>query len=127
MEFKSNIISGATTSHDPSRRISHQALLNVNKNNVTAVPSYSASQRTIERKRKKQDIPLPTPNSLTDIYIPEELRVTNTGDRFLLYDNGGSDQRIIILSSDEDLDRLSNSEHWHCDGTFKPRLIIISF
>ncbi|CAF4772830.1 unnamed protein product [Rotaria socialis] len=26
---------------------------------------------------------------------------------------------MIILSSDDDLDRLSNSEFWHADGTFK--------
>ncbi len=32
MEFKSNISSGATSSHDPPRRIIHQAFLNVNKN-----------------------------------------------------------------------------------------------
>ncbi|CAM4846255.1 unnamed protein product, partial [Rotaria magnacalcarata] len=119
MEFKSNITSGATTSHDPPRRIIHQALLNVNKNNGSAVPNYSSNQRTIERRRKKQDIPIPTPITFTDINIPDELRTTNNGDRFLLYDNGDSSRRIIILSPDEDLDRLSNSEHWHCDGTFK--------
>ncbi|CAF5111642.1 unnamed protein product, partial [Rotaria magnacalcarata] len=125
---KSNITSGATTSHDPPRRIIHQALLNVNKNNGSAVPNYSSNQRTIERRRKKQDIPIPTPITFTDINIPDELRTTNNGDRFLLYDNGDSSRRIIILSPDEDLDRLSNSEHWHCDGTFKACLIItISF
>jgi hypothetical protein len=59
---------------------------------------------------------------------PDELRVTNGGDRFLLYDNEDSDHRIIILSSDDNLHRLPNSEHWHCDGAFKARLImIISF
>ncbi|CAF4395216.1 unnamed protein product, partial [Rotaria magnacalcarata] len=42
MEVKSNITSGATTSHDPPRRIIHQALLNVNKNNGSAVPNYSS-------------------------------------------------------------------------------------
>jgi hypothetical protein len=54
MEFKSNITSGATTSHDPPGRIIHQALLNVNKNDGSAVPNYSSSQRTIEGKRKKR-------------------------------------------------------------------------
>jgi len=97
--------------------IIHQALLNVNTNNGTSVPNYSPSQRTIERKRKKQDIALPRPISFEDIYIPDEFRLTNGGGRFLLYDNQDSKHRIIILSSDDDLDRLSNSEHWHRDGT----------
>ncbi|CAF3455161.1 unnamed protein product [Rotaria sp. Silwood1] len=58
VEFKSNISSGATISHDPPRRIIHQALLNVNKNDASAFPNYSSAQRTIERKRKKQDLPI---------------------------------------------------------------------
>ncbi|CAF1172092.1 unnamed protein product [Didymodactylos carnosus] len=71
------------------------------------------------------NIPLPTPTSIEDISILQQLTVTNGGDRFLLYDNEDSDYRTIILSSDDDLNRLSNSEHWHADGTFKiaPQLI----
>ncbi|CAF4679203.1 unnamed protein product, partial [Rotaria magnacalcarata] len=68
---------------------------------------------------RKKDIPLPRPKSFDDIMIPDGLKVTHGGGRFLLYDNGSSSERIIILSSDDDLDCLSNSEHWHSDGTFK--------
>ncbi|CAF1544899.1 unnamed protein product [Rotaria sp. Silwood1] len=125
VEFKSNISSGATISHDPPRRIIHQALLNVNKNDASAVPNYSSAQRTIERKRKKQDLPLSRPTSFNDILIPDALKVTNGGNRFLLYNNEDPDHRMIILSSDDDLDCLSNSENWHCDGTFKTRFIML--
>ncbi|CAF4044454.1 unnamed protein product, partial [Didymodactylos carnosus] len=58
---------------------------------------------------------LPRPTSFEDISIPQQLTVTNGGDRFLLYDNEDSDHRTIILSSDDDLNRLSNSEYWHAD------------
>ena len=118
-EFKSKISKNAAISHYPPRRIIHEVLLSINKNDGTAVPNYSSAQRTIERKRKRNDLPLPTPKSFRDICIPDELKITNAGERFLLYDNGDVDHRMIILSSDDDLDRLSNSEHWHCDGTFK--------
>ncbi|CAF1410720.1 unnamed protein product, partial [Didymodactylos carnosus] len=91
-------------------------LLDVHKDDGTAILSYTASQRTIERKRKKDDIPLPRPTSFEDISIPQQLIVTNGGDRFLLNDNEDSDNRTIILSSDDDLNRLSNSEHWHADA-----------
>jgi len=128
MEFKSNISSGATSSHDPPRRIIHQAFLSVYKKDGSAVPNYSSAQRTIERKRKKEYLPLPRPTSFNDILIPDELKVTNGGDRFLLYDNQDPDHRMIILSSDDNLDCLSNSENWHSDGTFKARFtMIISF
>ncbi|CAF1483628.1 unnamed protein product, partial [Rotaria sordida] len=118
-EFKSKITTSATTSHDPPRRIIHEALLNVDKNDGAAVPTYHSSQRTIERKRKRNNIPLPRPQTYAEIVIPDELQVTNAGARFLLYDNQDPNRRLIILSSDDDLDRLSNSEHWHSDSTFK--------
>ena len=108
MEFKSVINTGATISHDLPRRIIHEVLLYENNNDGSAVPNYPSTQRTIERKRKQQDKPL---TSLNDTCIPDELRVTNDSERFLLHDNGHSDHRSIILLSDEDLDRLSNSEH----------------
>ncbi|CAF2250032.1 unnamed protein product [Rotaria magnacalcarata] len=95
-EYKSKIVNSAITSHDPPRRIIHEVLL-----------------------EKKKEMPLPRPKSFDEIDIPAELRVTNGGNRFLLYDNESSTNRMIILSSDDDLDRLSNSEFWHADGTFK--------
>jgi hypothetical protein len=118
-EFKSNISTNAALSHDPPRRIIHEALLNIDKNDGAAVPTYYTSQRTIQRKRKRNDIPLPRPQTFSEIVIPDELQITNGGARFMLYDNKDPNRRLILLSSDDDLDRLSNSEHWHCDGTFK--------
>ena len=66
MEFKSIINTGETTSHDPPRRITHEALLHVytNQKYETAVPNYPSTQRTTKRKRKQQDKPLPTPTVL---------------------------------------------------------------
>ena len=94
VKFKSIMNTGATTSRDSPRRIIHEALLHINKNDGTVVPNYPSTQHTIERKRKQQDKPLPIPTSLNDISIPDELRVTNDSERFLLYDNGHSDHRI---------------------------------
>ena len=43
----------------------------INKNDGTTVANYPSTQRTIERKRKQQDKPLPTPTSFNDISIPD--------------------------------------------------------
>ncbi|CAF4336433.1 unnamed protein product [Rotaria sp. Silwood2] len=131
-EFKSKIQQRATTSYDPPRRIIHEALLNVHKDDALVLPSYAASQRLIGRKRKKNNISLPNPTCFQDIVIPDQLKLTNSGDRFLLYDNEDNDSRIIILSSDDDLKRLSQCDHWHADGTFRhvtkhPRSISIDY
>ncbi|CAF3138310.1 unnamed protein product [Rotaria socialis] len=118
-EFKSKITTSATTSHDPPRRIIYEVLQNVDKNDDAAVPTYHSSQRMIERERKRNDIPLPRPLTYDEIVIPDELQITNGGARFLLYDNQDPNRRLIILSSDDDLDLLFNREHWNNDGTFK--------
>ncbi|CAF3615855.1 unnamed protein product, partial [Rotaria socialis] len=104
LEFKSNISSGTASSHDPLRRVIHEAFLNVNRKDGSAVRNYSSAQRAIERKRKTEDLPLPRPTSFNDILIPGELNVTNGGDQFVLYDNESPNHRMIILSSDDDLD-----------------------
>ena len=82
-EIISIINTVATTSRDPYRRIIHELLLYINKNDGTAVPNYLSTQRTIERKRKQQDKPLPTPTSFNDISMPDEIRVANDSERSL--------------------------------------------
>ena len=118
-QFKSKIIERATTSHDPPRRIIHEALLNVDKEDATALPGYTASQRTIGCRHKANDIPLSSPTSFQDIIIPQELKLTNSGDRILIYDNENVNSRMIVFSSNSDFSCLSSSQLWHADGTFK--------
>ena len=118
-EFKWKVQQHATTSHDLSGRIIHEALLNVHKDDAFALPSYAASQHLTGTKRKKSSIPFPNPTYFQGIIIPEQLKLTNSGDKFLSYDNEDDDSRIIILSDEGDIKRLSQSEHRHADGTFK--------
>jgi hypothetical protein len=118
-EFNAQVNRCALACNDPPRKIIHGALLDIHPGDASAISDYKSAQRSIERKRKKNSIPLPSPVSFADIKIPDELKLTNLGDQFLLYDNEKADNRIIILSSNADLNRLSNSDHWHADGTFK--------
>ncbi|CAF2192971.1 unnamed protein product [Rotaria magnacalcarata] len=53
----------------------------------------------LNENEKKEDLPLSRPTSFNDIHIPDELKVANGGDRFVLYDNEDPDHRMIILSS----------------------------
>lgn len=57
IEFKSKIVDSAVTSYYPPRRIINEALTIVSKGDGAAVPSYTSSQRTIERKRRKIELP----------------------------------------------------------------------
>jgi hypothetical protein len=52
--------------------------------------------------------------------IPDNLKQTLSGKRFFLYDSGIEDEeRILIFSSDFQIEYLNKSETWLIDGTFK--------
>ena len=52
--------------------------------------------------------------------VPEEYTVTHSDEPFLLYDNGiDSPARILIFSTETNLNALTTIGHWFADGTFK--------
>ena len=60
------------------RKIIHEALLDVHPDDPLAVANYTTAQRSVQRKRNKNNISLPIPISLENIKIHEELKLTNT-------------------------------------------------
>jgi hypothetical protein len=55
---------------------------------ASQLPSFCASQRTIQRKRKLNDVPYGNPATRADIDIPPGLWSTSRGQMFLLWDSG---------------------------------------
>ncbi|KAF0987337.1 hypothetical protein HZS_1116 [Henneguya salminicola] len=47
------------------------------------------------------------------------LRFLRIIERFLLFDNNSINNRLIIFSTQRNLDRLNANRNWYCDGTFK--------
>jgi hypothetical protein len=45
--------------------------------------------------------------------------ITNYCSRFLLFDTGDKENRMIAFASNIGLEILSQSTQWHVDGTFK--------
>lgn len=80
------------------------------------LPSVSSLKRTVQRKRK---INIPQPENLFDLEIPHDFTVTKTGENFLKYDSGPAENRILIFTTDQDLQKLQAAENWFADGTFK--------
>lgn len=88
-------------------------------------------KRTIQRQRVA-DGGLPTEPALSrGLDIPERFKQTKDGQRFLLFDSHGDDDeeddaedenstpRIIIFSSQKQLEILERASYVHYDGTFK--------
>ena len=110
----------AADTREPPRMIIAQATAGLQPAELAQCRAYKTAQRAIQRVRKRNDLPYPTPASLADIEIPEELQKTKTGETFLLHDTGPNDPaRIIVFGSPPQLDALRHSQHWYADGTFK--------
>lgn len=84
------------------------------------LPTVSLIKRTIQRKRQRYNHAPANPATLSHLIIAEEYSLTEINEQFLLYDSGSKDpQRFIIFATQNSLRRLSNSNHWFADGTFK--------
>ena len=80
------------------------------------LPSSNSLKKMIRRVRQQSD---PTnPQNLTDLIIPNEFKITHNNVNFLLFDSGSSVNRILIFTTDSNLQVLASSKNWYCDGTF---------
>ncbi|KII67194.1 hypothetical protein RF11_11353 [Thelohanellus kitauei] len=75
--------------------------------------------RLVQRTRRDANTPLPSPNSLSSLALPIEYTLSHRGEQFLQYDSGPDENRMLIFSTNNNLELLRSSDCWYCDGTFK--------
>src|SRR6218665_1824067 len=83
--------------------------------------SFAGIRRfAIERQRKRNQLPYPTPQNVAEITVPEPLQTTTRGDNFVLWDSGPTDvYRMMMFGTMENINHLQRNEHWFVDGTFR--------
>ncbi|CAF3904365.1 unnamed protein product [Rotaria sp. Silwood1] len=67
----------AENSHDPPRIIIQKARLKLSSDAAAVIPQYLASQRSVQRIRKDNDIPK-EPTSFSEIVIPLKFQLTTS-------------------------------------------------
>jgi hypothetical protein len=58
---------------------------------------------------------------LEELTIPDEYKITTNGEPFLLYESFSKnieEKRILIFSTEKNVNLLLESKHWFVDGTF---------
>ena len=81
---------------------------------IACVPTFASLKYSLYRERRKR---LPTnPYSREEIVLSELWAATNSQQRFLIETN---DQSFLLFVTDLMLQRLSQSDKWYMDGTFK--------
>ena len=78
-----------------------------------------ALRQQINRLRSKNSDSGPNPKTLAEIDLNNDLKLTNKGENFLVYDTGSLDEeRLLIFGTDENLRLLCLHKDWFLDGTF---------
>src|ERR1044072_1742871 len=81
------------------------------------LPSHDALHQTVKRVRCTN---LPAESqSLEDLTIPENMRITLSGSTFLVRNLNIGDQKVLIFTTSNNINYLSRSSFWIMDSMFK--------
>ena len=97
-KFRTALKTKAVVSDEPPRQTILSVQRDINRETAAVIPSYSANQRTINRVKQEKRPRMQEPHSLTDFELPELLKVTHSGERFLHFDSGPNDTKRIMFS-----------------------------
>lgn len=106
----------AKNDHNKASALIASAVGTVNSQVAVNLPTLSQIGRTINRVRNAENIKIP--RNAQRIELSEKYTVTKRGDKFLLYDNGVEDDRLLIFGTRDNIRVLKNCSMFHCDGTF---------
>ncbi|CAF4269132.1 unnamed protein product [Rotaria sp. Silwood2] len=108
VEIKNDIKIKAAISNEAPSSIIQSSLRSLPLTAVSSLPSSDSLARTVRRQR-------PTLSLTSSSQLPIELRKTDRGDDFILYE----DNEMIIFTTKRNLYLLKECTHWFVDGTFK--------
>jgi hypothetical protein len=114
-----NVKETAISTQDSGHLIVSSAVAGVQPAVAGQLPTVSTLKRTIRRSRQKATRALPNPTSLHDLQIPMEFTHMAGGERFLQFDSGPGNDRILLFCTQKGLQLLQSSDNWFADGTFK--------
>jgi MULE transposase-like protein len=82
-------------------------------------PKHRSLQRVIQRSRTQAGLPDLHADTRAELPNLAGIFKTNNGEDFLKWDSGRQNDRILMFSTEANLDCLQRLEHLFADGTFK--------
>lgn len=107
----------AKNDHRKSREIVGEISSLANASIKPVLPSATQMMRTVQRMRAKGKCPK-NPSSLEELDFPDDYTKTLDGQDFLIFDSGPGEERILIFSTEENLNLLASCSSIYMDGTF---------
>ena len=117
-KFQSTCKERARTTKESAQQILARSAALLPESSSTHLPAIHHVRRYINNCRRQVTPVLPNPASCAELEIPPEFQKTLRDEDFLLFDSGvGDDERILLFSTQNNIDRLRRS----------PRLLFFIF
>lgn len=91
---------------------------------LAELPKFNSLKRAINTQRSTGEV-VANCRSLQDLIIPERYKTINNV-QFLLFDEQFGEDRILIFSTEDNLEFLVRNQNWFCDGTFKASPVLFN-
>ena len=112
-KFRTALKARAVVADELPRQTILSVQRDINRETAAVISSYSANQRSINRVKQEKRRRIQEPQSLTVFELPELLKVTHSGERFLHIDSGPNDtKRKMVFTTFPGLDVLSGADDW---------------
>ena len=118
LHLRNKIKRSATSTNEPTTSLLIQATEEYPSAVVAQLSSESVLKRTVQQCRQKSGNSPSEPSTLVDLLLPREYRQLKDGTEFLMYDSGPTNDRILIFSTQKNLQYLAESTSIFSDGTF---------
>lgn len=107
----------ARETRDKPVQIIQNNIINMSQDDHPYMPSKNALRTTIKRVRRAE-LP-PQPQNIGELNVPNPLCLTLNGDPFLVKDLMVGTDRILLFTTQMNIQRLSQAQFWLMDGTFR--------
>lgn len=109
----------AALTKTPGNELFKNAVETCSRAAAARLPTVDNIKRTIRNIRQRKEGGPALPASRSEIFFSGEFTTTAKGEKFLLYDSGPTENRLLIFGTRQNLMLLAKSKHWYADGTFK--------
>ena len=107
----------STSTATPSSIIMHKTL-HVPSNIVAMLPEERSLKKSIQTIRNSEIGAPIEPQTLGELVLPARYQCLHDGTHFLLFDSGAGNDRILLFSTEKNIELLAKSECVFSDGTF---------
>lgn len=105
-------------SNSPPRRVIRSVTVTISSQTAIELPQYDTMSRNVRRWRQNGNTSPKIPETLLELVITGEYAQTLGGENFLLYDNEEAVNRLIIFSTQSNLQFMELCDYLYMDGTF---------